>query len=84
MADTNQSPPAWMRVPLLTVSEVAEWAKVSTKTVYRWIEDGRLEALRFGKHTYRSRLSGSFRRSRGSPQVGEVGRVGGVRESKKS
>ena len=53
MADANQSSPAWMRVPLLTVSEVAEWAKVSTKTVYRWIEDGRLEAIRLGKHTYR-------------------------------
>ncbi len=53
MADVDQVPADWMRVPLLTVSEVAEWAKVSTKTVYRWIEDGRLEAIRLGKHTYR-------------------------------
>jgi len=53
MANSNQLPPVWMRVPLLTVNEVAEWAKVSTKTVYRWIEGGRLEAIRLGKHTYR-------------------------------
>ena len=25
-------------IELLTIPQVAEWAKVSTKTIYRWIE----------------------------------------------
>ncbi len=55
MADAQNSPqsPLWMQVPLLTVAEVADWAKVSPKTIYRWIEEGRLEAIRFGDRTYR-------------------------------
>jgi excisionase family DNA binding protein len=52
MAESYE-PPVWMQVPLLTVVEVAQWAKVSPKTVYRWIEAGRLEAIRFGDRTYR-------------------------------
>ncbi len=43
----------WMKVELLTVPEVAQWAKVSTKTVYRWIAEGKIEAIRFGSRTYR-------------------------------
>jgi excisionase family DNA binding protein len=41
------------QVRLLTVQEVAEWAKVSTKTVYRWISDNKIPAIRFGIRTYR-------------------------------
>jgi excisionase family DNA binding protein len=41
------------QVKLLTVQEVAEWAKVSTKTVYRWIADNKIPAIRFGSRTYR-------------------------------
>jgi excisionase family DNA binding protein len=41
------------QVRLLTVQEVAEWAKVSTKTVYRWISDKKIPAIRFGSRTYR-------------------------------
>jgi len=35
------------------VLEVAEWARVHPKTVYRWIKDGRLEAIQFGPRTFR-------------------------------
>ena len=38
---------------LLTVPEVAEWARVHPKTVYRCIKKGRLEAIQFGPRTYR-------------------------------
>jgi excisionase family DNA binding protein len=38
---------------LLTVKEVAEWAEVSTKTVYCWISDEKLPAIRLGKRTSR-------------------------------
>ena len=44
---------SWMQVNLLTIPEVAQWAKVSTKTVYRWIDEGRIEAIRFGNRTCR-------------------------------
>ena len=43
----------WMKIKLLTVHQVANWAQVSTKTVYRWIKDGELEAFRLGSRTYR-------------------------------
>jgi excisionase family DNA binding protein len=33
-------------VDLLTVSEVAELARVSTRTVWRWVERGRLPTVR--------------------------------------
>ncbi len=36
----------WNARNLLTVLEVAEWARVHPKTVYRWIKDG-LEAIQF-------------------------------------
>lgn len=54
---TTQSvhPPSstWNARNLLTVLEVAEWARVHPKTVYRWIKDGNLEAIQFGPRTFR-------------------------------
>ena len=38
---------------LLTIQEVANWAKVSTKTIYRWIADNKIPAIRLGNRTYR-------------------------------
>lgn len=43
----------WNARNLLTVLEVAEWARVHPKTVYRWIRDGKLEAIQFGPRTFR-------------------------------
>ena len=43
----------WNARNLLTVPEVAEWARVHPKTVYRWIRSGRLEAIQFGPRTFR-------------------------------
>ena len=54
--ETQTSPPllgTWDSRNLLTVPEVAEWARVHPKTVYRWIKQGRLEAIQFGPRTYR-------------------------------
>ena len=31
-------------IELLTIPQVAEWARVSTKTIYRWIESGKIPA----------------------------------------
>lgn len=39
-------------INLLTIQEVAEWAKVSTKTVYRWISENKIPAIRLGNRTY--------------------------------
>ena len=33
---------------LWTVAETAKILRKSAKTIYRWIEDGKLEAVRFG------------------------------------
>lgn len=41
------------QINLLTIQEVAEWAKVSTKTVYCWISDSKILAIRLGNRTYR-------------------------------
>lgn len=41
------------RIELLTISQVAEWARVSTKTIYRWIESGKIPVVKFGQRTYR-------------------------------
>ena len=41
------------RNEIFTVAEVAKIMKVSQKTVYRWIESGRLKVARFGRKTYR-------------------------------
>ena len=38
---------------LLTIQEVAEWAKVSTKTMYGWISDNKIPAIQLGNQTYR-------------------------------
>lgn len=37
----------------LTVAEVAELMRVSTATVYRWIDAGQLPALQLGRRTTR-------------------------------
>jgi len=41
------------QINLLTIQEVADCAKVSTKTVYRWIADNKIPAIRLGNRTYR-------------------------------
>jgi excisionase family DNA binding protein len=41
------------QINLLTIQEVADWAKVSTKTVYRWSADNKIPAIRLGNRTYR-------------------------------
>lgn len=43
----------WMKSKLLTVPQVAKWAKVSSKTIYRWIQNQNIRALRLGNRTYR-------------------------------
>lgn len=35
--------------PMLTVGEVSRRLRVSKSTVYRWIHDGELKAIRHGK-----------------------------------
>ena len=40
-------------VELLTIQQVATWAKVSTKSIYRWIEAGTIPVVKIGKRTYR-------------------------------
>lgn len=35
--------------PLLMSDEVAAWARVGVSTVYRWVESGALEAVRFDR-----------------------------------
>jgi excisionase family DNA binding protein len=54
--ETQTSPSmlgTWNARNLLTVPEVAEWARVHPKTVYRWIREGRLESSQFGPRVYR-------------------------------
>ncbi len=50
---TNEIPSDWRLIHLLTVPEVAEWARVHPKTVYRWIKLGELDAIQLGARTYR-------------------------------
>ena len=45
-------------IELLTIQQVAEWARVSTKTIYRWIDTGKIPVVKFGQRTYRI-LAGS-------------------------
>jgi excisionase family DNA binding protein len=40
---------------LWTVNEVADYFKVSNRTVYRWISEGLLPVIRIGGHTTRIR-----------------------------
>ncbi len=47
----------WQEEKLMTAQEVADWIRVHVKTVYRWIQSGELEAVRFGTRTYRVRES---------------------------
>jgi excisionase family DNA binding protein len=42
-----------LSVEMLTITQVAKWARVSTKTIYRWIESGKIPAVKLGKRTYR-------------------------------
>ena len=51
--DKNESSDDWEPVRLLKVKEVAGWARVHPKTVYRWINDEKIFAIRMGKKTYR-------------------------------
>jgi excisionase family DNA binding protein len=44
---------SWNGQNLLTVAEVAEWARVHPKTVYRWIKEGKLASIQFGPRTFR-------------------------------
>ncbi|MGW8911291.1 helix-turn-helix domain-containing protein, partial [Brucella cytisi] len=37
----------------MTVAEVAEELRVTPMTVYRWIADGEIPALKLGRRTYR-------------------------------
>ena len=48
-----------LSVELLTIAQVAEWAKVSTKTIYRWINAGQIPVVKFGNHTFRFPLEPS-------------------------
>ena len=50
-----------MYVPLLRVQEAAHLLKVSKWTIYRWVEEGRLEATKIGRGSlriFRSSLNG--------------------------
>jgi|LSQX01.2.fsa_nt_gb excisionase family DNA binding protein len=35
--------------PMMTPEQVAEWLQVHKGTVYRWIDEGKLPALRIGR-----------------------------------
>ncbi|MCD4761605.1 helix-turn-helix domain-containing protein [bacterium] len=41
------------RDDILTIKEVATVLKVSTRTVYRWVDSGELKVARIGRKTYR-------------------------------
>jgi excisionase family DNA binding protein len=55
---THPPPGTWNAQNLLTVFEVAEWARVHPKTVYRWIKEGKLEALQEGCLLFRPAEAG--------------------------
>ena len=80
--DTHTSSPllgTWNARNLLTVLEVAEWARVHPKTVYRWIREGKLEAIQFGPRTFRvpEDAIGQFLRQAGyEDQTSTRGRAG--------
>ncbi len=42
-----------LQINVLTIQDVADWAKVSTKTVYRWIYEKKIPAIQPGKRIYR-------------------------------
>ena len=53
MATKNFQTSELQHMNLLTIQEVADWAKVSTKTIYRWISYNKIPAIRLGNRTYR-------------------------------
>lgn len=40
-------------VELLTLTQVEKWVQVSPKSIYRWIEAGKIPVVKFGERTYR-------------------------------
>jgi len=38
-----------MEEELLTVKEVAEWLRLTPRTIYSWVKQGRLKVYRIGK-----------------------------------
>ena len=42
-----------LKVSLYTVSEAAKILRFSPMTLYRWIHDGKIKAVRFGTRSYR-------------------------------
>jgi len=66
----------YMSEELLTVPEVAERLRMTTMTIYRWIEEGRLQALQIGKH-YRIRESDLEAVMEGSVRTGAPDAWGG-------
>lgn len=48
MRITSEKPASQSVEPLLTLEEVAAFLRVSTATVRRWTNDGRLPCYRFG------------------------------------
>lgn len=69
----------WNACNLLTVLEVAEWARVYPKTVYRWIRDGKLEAIQFGPRTFRvpEDAIGKFLQKTGYKKASELPKLNG-------
>ena len=73
----------WNARNLLTVLEVAEWARVHPKTVYRWIRDCKLEAIQFGPRTFRvpEDAIGKFLHKNGYGDSAEVYNLNGREQS---
>lgn len=61
---------------MMTPEEVADWLRVSTKTIYRWLEDGKLPALRVGR-TYRIPRSEVLAMVRRQDDVDDAAQEGG-------
>ena len=80
---THPPPGTWNARNLLTVLEVAEWARVHPKTVYRWIKDGKLEAIQFGPRTFRvpEDAIGKFLHKTGYRKVSELPKSNGREQS---
>jgi excisionase family DNA binding protein len=53
---------------LLTVAEAAKLLKVSRHTIYRWIAEGRLPAVRYSRRIVRLRRGDLERGRRGAPR----------------
>jgi excisionase family DNA binding protein len=79
---THPIPGTWNARNLLTIPEVAEWARVHRKTVYRWIRDGKLEAIQFGPRIFRvpEDAIGKFLHKSGNGKVSELARANGRRQ----